>query len=227
MFNFRKKPDEKKLHTRTQVCVVMDQSGSMESRKLSTISGYNEFLQSLKKDEGDEVFFTLALFSSKEIETRYLHKPVAKVPELNSSTYTPNGGTPLYDAIASAIIEMEKTATSDELVVMAIMTDGEENSSQEYRNRVDIIKDMIKKHERAGWKFVFLGVGIDGFAMGQNMGFSAASSFSVGANNAGMAYKTMASNMSNMRNTFSTQGLEAAACMNVVTEDNRVSLKKD
>lgn len=224
-FNFKNKPTEKRLNTRTQVCVIMDQSGSMEGRKASTISGYNEFLHSLKKDEGDEVFFTLALFSTEEIETRYLHKPIRKVDDLNNRTYKPLGGTPLYDAIGSAITEMEKSVTSDELVVVAIMTDGEENSSREYR--LDTIKSMIQKHEKAGWKFVFLGVGIDGFAMGQSIGVNAQSSFSVGLNNAGMAYNTMASNMSSMRNTYSTQGLAATACMNAVNEDDRVKLTKD
>jgi uncharacterized protein YegL len=225
MFNFRKKPEEKKLNVRTQVCVIMDQSGSMESRKAQTISGYNEFLQSLKKNEGDEVFFTLALFSSEEIETRYLHKPIAKVPELTGRTYVPNGGTPLYDAIGSAITEMEKVATTDELVMIAIMTDGEENSSKEYR--LDVIKSMIQKHEKAGWKFVFLGVGIDGFAVGQSLGMSASSSFSVHHDNAGLAYKTMASNMSGIRSTYVNLGIGATACMNAVTEDNRISLKKE
>ena len=78
------------------------------------------------------------------------------VPPLDDNTYTPGGGTALYDAIAHSVRLAEKDKTSNEQVVCVIMTDGEENSSKETTKQQ--VKDIITSKEKTGeWSFLYIG----------------------------------------------------------------------
>ena len=55
------------------------------------------------------------------------------------------------------------------------MTDGEENSSREWK--LNAIRELIKTKEAAGnWTFVFLGANVDAFEQGANLGVPMAQS---------------------------------------------------
>jgi hypothetical protein len=52
-------------------------------------------------------------------------------------------------------------------------TDGEENQSVEYRR--EQLFDLVKKHEKEGWTFAYMGANQDSYAEGGRVGFSASS----------------------------------------------------
>lgn len=163
----------------TIVNFVLDETGSMQVCWDATISGFNEYVDSLRKGKNGTVMFTLTQFNSTKIETVFDHVPLKKVPDINRDTYRPNDLTPLYDAIAQTIKKTEdrvKKYKKKPAVLCVIMTDGEENASREYTR--DKLFNLVKEKEKDGWTFAFLGANQDAWQVGQSIGVPQASSIS-------------------------------------------------
>lgn len=154
---------------KTIVGFLLDETGSMITCKEATISGFNEYIKTLKKEKN--VFVTLTKFNSKKVQIVYSEKAISKVPELDNKNYTPMELTPLYDAIGRTIIDIEKTAKKADKVLIVIMTDGQENCSKEY-TRTDIFT-LIKEKEKLGWTFVYLGADHNAYQESQKFGVAA------------------------------------------------------
>ena len=143
------------------ITVVLDRTGSMESIRDDTIGGFNAFLKKQKAEPGTATL-TLVQFDTQDpYEVIHRFKPIEQVPDLNRETYVPRAATPLLDAIGRAINDIEQSLAELEeedqpsKVVLAIVTDGHENSSREFRK--DQIEKMVKeKTEKNAWQFVFL-----------------------------------------------------------------------
>lgn len=154
---------------------VLDRSGSMGSSVNDAIEGYNTFLADQKKaalSEKKRVLWTLVLFDH-EYTVVYDSVPVASVPLLNESSYVPRGSTALYDAIGKTA---ERPAPG-ESVICVILTDGEENASNEYNN--ESIKSLIeRKQSTEKWEFVFLGAGQDAVLEASKIGIRSSNAMS-------------------------------------------------
>lgn len=159
----------KKLKKDTLVSFVLDQTGSMYSCRDVTISGFNEYVQTLKDKKVPGLRFSLALFNSEETEVRHNAVVINQVHKLNEQTYVPSAVTPLYDAIGQAIRAAEKKAKKNQAVLMVIMTDGYENASEEFTQKT--IFSLVKEKEKAGWAFIYLGANQDAWDIGRTIGF--------------------------------------------------------
>lgn len=214
-----------KSKKRTQVCFLLDETQSMQARKEETIKGFNGYVKELQKDKGDEVLFTFTTFNKGGIKTPYKAEPIKNVKPLTNESYNPMNWTPLYDAIGQTLTDFEKAVSKNDLILFIILTDGEENSSVEH-NLVSV-KTMIQSKENAGWKFTFLGVGIDAFQTGGAMGLSRGSNFNVGVSGKATVsmYQNMATNTSVMRSAYSDGGLVATANLSVLTDKDRKKLQ--
>lgn len=62
---------------------------------------------------------------------------------------------PLYDAIGMGIAKINALTTEDDSVLVTIITDGEENCSEEYN--LKMIKNLIEKLKKQNWTFTFIG----------------------------------------------------------------------
>lgn len=154
-----------------RVSLVLDETGSMFDLRHLTISGVNEYIDTLRKaDNAADIRFTLITFSSHRTVTVWDNKKLKNVASLTEEIYVPNGMTPLYDAIASAIKAVENEANPDDDVLVVIQTDGKENFSKEYD--FNTIVDLISRKKSAGWTFAFLGADIDSFAVAGSLGIS-------------------------------------------------------
>lgn len=148
----------------TEIAFVMDRSGSMEAMKAEAIGGFNAFIESQKQLPGD-VRFTLILFDNEYLKP-IDHIPLATVAPLTDKTFEPRGTTALLDAMGRTVEEIgERLAKTPEAerpgkVIIACMTDGEENASQKYTNKK--VAKMIE-HQRTtySWEFVFLGATLE------------------------------------------------------------------
>ena len=164
----------KKKQVKTVVGFVLDKSGSMSSCKRSTVSGFNEYIQTLKKEnKRGSCKFNLTLFDTV-IYQKNINTELHDIKELTPKAYDPNGGTALYDA-AVETIEMIKDRIDEEkekpAVLIAIMTDGEENSSKLHNEKC--LKDLIHKLEHEGnWTFVFMGANQDSYQNASKIGIS-------------------------------------------------------
>lgn len=175
----------------TEIVCIIDRSGSMDSIKGDVIGGFNTFIRSQKEIPGS-AFLTLAQFDD-EYQLVYDYLNIHDVPYYNSCTYIPRGLTALYDAIGktlTTISERRDSKNPDDVpkrVMVAIMTDGEENSSKNYS--LSKIKDMIEEYKNVGWEFLFLTVGLDKFksdSIGTSMGIHTSRIFNATHNSHGM-----------------------------------------
>ena len=114
----------------TDITMVIDRSGSMQSIQSDAQGGINSFIQQQKQEPG-ETLLTLVQFNT---DYEFVHSGVAvkHVPEFHLK---PTGSTALLDAVGRTINEAgTRLAATDEfqrpgLVVFVIVTDGQENSS--------------------------------------------------------------------------------------------------
>lgn len=163
----------------TRLGVCLDRSGSMESIRAATISGFNEWLADQKRLTTDRAVLTMVKFDT-EYEFPYVNTPLSNVSPLTMQSFVPRGGTALNDAIAKTIqaIDKELGANQDRAVVL-ILTDGEENSSREFKT-VDSVRALIQGKEATGrWTFVFMRGTLD-----QQQAVRQAQSYGIQVNNA-------------------------------------------
>lgn len=180
----------------TQMIVVLDRSGSMDSIGRATVEGLNTLIKEQKGAEG-EAFMTLVQFDD-QYQLDYKSKPIAEVAELiYGETFKPRGMTALYDAIGKTIAEVD---TADD-VVLVIVTDGAENSSREFTQK--IVFDKIEEKKKAGWNVLFLAANQDAMQTGGSLGISANNSMSFNANagSVNASYQNISSKMSSYRSS--------------------------
>lgn len=152
-------------------CFILDKSGSMGSLKSQVLSGFEEYINTLKAKKVGGKFY-LTLFDSISIDKPYKGTPINDVEPLTDATYKPLGSTPLYDAVIKTVKEMEREIEDmDEntAVSVVIMTDGYENDSREYteKDMSDLVKKLTKK---GNWTFAYMGANQDSWAQAQKFG---------------------------------------------------------
>lgn len=161
------------MRNATEIVVVADKSGSMANVRADAIGGFNTLVVDQQKEKVDEAYLTLILF-----DTTYVvgdRQRIWDVKPLTTETYRPSGGTALLDALGRAITETgaRLAALSEDerpdQVIVAIITDGEENASQEHTKKQ--IKELIEhQQEKYDWKFVYLGANQDAFSEARGLG---------------------------------------------------------
>ena len=160
------------MKTHTDITVILDCSGSMDLIKSSTIEGFNTFLRA-HQAEGTNVRITLVKFNH-EYTLAFEEKKIKKKYFLNEANFVPNGTTALLDAIGSTIksvdARIEKHAVKPG-VIIAIITDGHENSSGFYTQN-DIKKTIKKRSDKNNWNFMYLGANQDAIFEGNRLGIS-------------------------------------------------------
>lgn len=164
------------------VALILDKSGSMGHLRRETISGVNEYLGTLRKDKKVDYKFSLTTFNH-EVKTEKA-VPLKEFKDLDDSSYVPDGMTALYDGVCITLKEIGKIAKKKQDVLVIIMTDGEENSSKEYK--MEQMSDMIKDLEPKRYTFVFLGANQDSFAMARNMNINVSNVTNYSASSAGI-----------------------------------------
>lgn len=151
------------------VSLILDESGSMQSCKGAALAGVNHYLATLRR-EPVETHFTLTLFNAGRTDVRYRAVPVSAVQDLDAETYRPQDRTPLYDAIGRTLSLARQEAPAGAGKLCVILTDGEENASQEYSRQQ--VFDLIKQYEKQGWAFLYLGADHDVWAAGGDLGIA-------------------------------------------------------
>lgn len=199
----------------TDISIVLDRSGSMESIKTDTIGGFNQFLKDQQSVPG-KATITLVQFDH-EYNSLLKAQPIAEAKPLDTSTYVPRGTTALLDAIGRTIQDTGKRlaempdADRPDKVVFVVITDGLENASEDF-TKVKINEMIALQRDSYNWQFLFLGANQDAISAGQDIGVAASSSLSYAANSAGVraAYSSLSSNIGMYRSNVVQD-----ACFNV------------
>ncbi len=156
----------------THIAYVLDRSGSMQHLTEAAISSFNEFLRE-QKEEGDDASLTLVLFDD-QYEVPVENLPIKEVPDLDTKTYTARGSTALLDAVGKTIDNLQSqfkdrpVGLAPAKVIVAIFTDGCENSSLEFDWK-QVSKKIRDCRENHGWEFLFLAANPDAIATASQM----------------------------------------------------------
>lgn len=176
----------------THIMVVVDRSGSMWPIKDDMTGALNAFFAEQAKGEGK------CLVDYAQFDTSY--ELVYENREIDDAkaVLDPAGGTALLDAIGKSATDLgKKFADMDEnqrpgTVIVAVVTDGDENSSVEWT--AESVKALIEKQESEyNWDFTFLGANMDAVSVGASFGFKPSKSLTYDTGNTGVMASTMSS----------------------------------
>jgi Mg-chelatase subunit ChlD len=149
------KKNSKQVHN----LIIVDESGSMSIIHKQAFTGMNETLQTIRqmqeKYPDQKQYVTLLTFDTGHTKWHYDNTPAEKTQDLGWKDYNPGGGTPLYDAIGKGISKVNANVTEGDHVLVTIITDGEENSSEEWT--LKMVRNMIEKLKSQNWTFTLIG----------------------------------------------------------------------
>lgn len=217
----------------TEIIVILDRSGSMQTLKSDTIGGFNSFIAEQKKSEGKAVL-TLVQFDD-HYQIDYEGKDINDVNDLNETSYVPRGSTALLDAVGMTIntvgarlsaLEEDKRPGS---VIFLVITDGAENASREFQ--ANKVKEMVKHQTDVyKWSFIFMGGGdIESQKeQGTRLGFSPSNTygFSNTSNCTRSLYFNLSKGVSRRRNE-QIAGKEVDTSSSLLTDDEIKNLVQD
>lgn len=205
----------------TDITLVVDRSGSMESIREDAEGGINALVREQAKEPG-EALLTLVQFDT---EYEFVHEgvPLQEVPEYHLA---PRGATALLDAVGQAINatgeRLAKMAEADRpgLVIFVVATDGLENSSQEFSKPQ--IKKMIERQQNEySWQFTFLGANQDAFDEARQLGVHSAGVANFAMDNVDRAYGGTSDKLARMRK----QSRDGDTVRNEFTEEERKQME--
>ena len=153
-----------KKQTKTQAkrvhnLIIVDESGSMSVIRKQAFAGMNETLQTVRQMQSkfpdQEQRVTLITFDSDHTKIHYDNTPADQTKDLVWNAYNPSAATPLYDAIGKGISMVNAQIEDGDNVLVTIITDGEENSSEEWT--LKMVRTMIEKLKKQHWTFTLIG----------------------------------------------------------------------
>lgn len=153
--------------------ILLDRSGSMQTRWSETIGALNAYVAGLAGEKATKkTEVTVAAFDNQDpyLVVRDGVKASDWKP-ISEAELSPRGMTPLYDAIGKLITTVRHDAPKKATIV--IITDGAENGSRELKK--DAAKSMLDEMRSKQFDVVFIGADFDAFAQGSGLGNAAGS----------------------------------------------------
>lgn len=195
------------VNTDADINFILDRSGSMFGKEMDIIGGFNRFIREQIANEESDAFISLYQFDNN-YRVDFEAVDVRSVKPLDKTSYAPEGGTALLDAIGVTVKKVEqrrKSTPPQDLpgkVMVIIMTDGEENQSHKFNKQM--IADLVENKKKEGWGFLFIGANIDSFTVGKSYGIGARSSGNYAHNSQGIenAFKGISNSVTRSRKSY-------------------------
>lgn len=159
------------------------------------IYSYNEMIKALSASKAaDSIVMSTILFNeSSDIRHGYLL--LSDVPQLDTNSYSPGGMTALHDAIldactgAVAYSQILRNNGIRTKVVIAVLSDGEDNMSKHSEAHVRTVTDDLVRQEVYTLAFVYFGNNGEGIA--KKLGFPNVLTFGTSAHDFRLALGTV------------------------------------
>ena len=139
--------------------IIVDESGSMSVIRKQAFTGMNETLSTVRnmqeKFPDTEQHVTLVTFDSDHMKWHYNDALAKDTHDLTWKAYNPCAATPLYDAIGKTVSALNAQAGKDDNVLVTIITDGYENCSREWTQKM--VRNLIEKLKEQKWTFSLIG----------------------------------------------------------------------
>lgn len=162
--------------------IILDESGSMSAIYNQALSGINEVLSGIRKNQEDhpdqQHYVTIVTFEGNGvsgIKTRRDRVAIGKVEDFTKSDYRPGGCTPLYDAMGVTLNALEGKIHESDRVMATIITDGYENASEEYSGKT--VKAIVSRLREKGWAFAYIGANQDAVEVAKDLNINNALNF--------------------------------------------------
>lgn len=190
------------------VYILLDRSGSMDNLWKEALGSINAYVEKLSK----ETKVYMAVFDTEYDVVRQSNagswKPITK------DEIAPCGMTALFDA--SARIMQHAIDDNADKAVIVVMTDGEENSSRNFK-QLDV-KSLVSKLDQRKYELVFLGANFDKVGdVAQTYGKGADKFMNITAKN---MYNTMSGTLA-----ASTHNYATGRAMSFTEEDKKEAVK--
>ena len=177
--------------------ILLDASSSMWTIRDQALRGINETIQTIRnandKKSMARHYVTLVAFSysgaRNPVRTIIDCVPAEKVRELARRDYTPDGDTPLFDAMGISINALRAKIGKNTKVLVTIITDGQENSSCKYSG--DEIKALVDELSENGWTFTYIGANQDSIMFASTIGIKSAMDFKADAESSEAMFRKM------------------------------------
>ena len=207
----------------THICVILDESGSMQNVAEETRVGFNTYVEK-QLENPENCNLTAVKFNGSDVIDIFTNATIASNPKLTKENYYPNGWTNLLDAIGITIERINKILKDTHknerpAVLFVIFTDGQENSSKTYNN--EKIKEMVAACEKKEWGFSFFGANIDAFAVGSTFGMRSANTMQYDTANMDSTFEVAASSSMNYRTMKSAGVSTAEAYSSMFSDEDR------
>ncbi len=211
----------------TDITILLDRSGSMSSIRKQMESGLKELF--LKHREVPSTRVTLVQFDTENpYEEVFSRKPVSEIEDIKIS---PRGGTPLIDALCNTIdrtgmrFSWMKESERPDQVLFIVITDGEENSSRQFK-KSDVKSRIETQKGKYNWQFMFLGA--DENSMNEAISFGISRDMSipirwVDVNKTADAFATLGAMTASY--TSNTSGMRGLSKSLNYTEEDRAKLE--
>ena len=154
--------------------IIVDESGSMSTIRKQAFEGMNETLSTVRamqeKNPELEQHVTLVTFDSDHMKWHYNDAMAKETKDLKWKSYNPCAATPLYDAIGKTVSHLNAMVGKEDNVLVTIITDGYENCSQEWTEKM--VSNLIEKLKEQNWTFTLIGtdnLDVEGMARGMKI----------------------------------------------------------
>lgn len=140
----------------THIAFILDESGSMDSISNEIINGFNESLQSIRKNFRDlPTRVSLVKFNDFVTEL-FWEADKSHIPTLNNRNYSPDCQTKLYDAVGQTVTKLKAIEKEFETFLLIILSDGVDNDSRNFNK--DSIREMMQDVNKKGnWTITYIG----------------------------------------------------------------------
>lgn len=211
----------------TYLSLIIDRSVSMALIAKEATNGLRDLIEKQKQVPG-ECRLSITVFDDK-FDDLFTDADIKGVDEKTISIQ-PRGWTRLYDAVGSTVKKLGERLNAlpedqrPAAVIVAIITDGYENDSNEFTRKQ--VADMVKEQkEKYNWTFTFIGANQDSFAVAESIGISRgmAMNFSPDGAHSRKSYGALNSAVTRGRNA-GISGQSVGAAMNYSTEERTSAL---
>lgn len=162
--------------------IILDESGSMSSIYEQTISSVNEVLMGIrgtqKAHPNQHHYVSIVTFEGDGLAGVKLRRDrvaIEKIANFERADYSPNGSTPLYDAMGQTLKNLEGQIHREDRVMVTVITDGYENASEEYSGKA--IKSLVGRLREKGWAIAYIGANQDAVEVARELNISQALNF--------------------------------------------------
>ena len=164
--------------------LILDESGSMDVVRQTTVSGFNELVQTVqglaREFSEKKQVVTLTTFNGLGINEKLFMQEASALQQLTLADYKPASMTPLHDAIGQSVSKLRNiltaTGATSAQVLVTVLTDGEENASKEYSQAA--VRKLVEELKAENWTFTYIGANhnvdhaADGLAIDNKLAFT-------------------------------------------------------